>query len=378
MGDILYKPAEPAEQQAPAWPSRTLPTPADLETAASASGATREIHVTRSPPGPPGTEGRATSHFLQVLREFGDVDALLSPHVQGIFPRAAFLDVCRTYAVAPEMARAIELGYVDYTKAIRDGWLQRLWMWTQNFDIVEDDIPLHFGNPLPIAELHCPHVDGAKTWLRRAKKIEKEMKLDVTIGALGGGGTFRREFEVETSVTTEGACQALLAEVSGSASIWRHLDSGEQICLLSITNVSGQWSPQQIPDDDPLHPSHVCSEERDLEPIKEGLKRQHAVVDEDYCHVRPEPSPRPKATVGGKLEMADERVYEAQWRIVSTEIGVGLISGIGTVSITSKFRHEIEWGFEFKAGPEFLGLYPSPERWPLHWAWKPSSAKPGT
>jgi len=307
------------------------------------------------------------AHFLVQLREVGDPALLEDPTIQALFPRGGFLSVSRYYDVTlvpPPIVRAIGTGEIEYTQAIRDGWLRRLWTWFQDYDIVadEDDIPLHFGHPLPIAELHCPHVEGARTWFRNTRGEEAKISLDVKVGAAGGGPAFRRRFTRSGGVTTTERCQMILAEVSGTYSRWRHRDTGDEIYLVAISGVDSAWSAQEIRGSG--YSSHVCTLSSDLTPIKDRLVQRRARAGIDYSYIRPDRRSSGKGASTGSIEMEQERVYESRW-----PLAIGSHGELGVVTISSTFRHSVEWGYELPQGNAYLATYPSAKRWPPSWNW---------
>jgi len=312
----------------------------------------------------PSDETGARTHFLALLREMDDDAALADPRIQTIFPRRQALEVCDEYDVGRSLAavaRDVARGRLDYAQAIKDGFLRRLWQYTRGFDIEKDSFPLQFGVPIPIAELHRPQVEGTKASIRRVATRDDSLELSLNIGALGGGFGARHKVTITSGVEAPGDCQLISAEVSGSATIWRHLDTDERIFLLSLTGISGTWSAQPIAADDPRH---ACARTTDLAPIMSLLKYKHAVVDRDYGYIRPAPAQAAPPVLESKVAMSTEREYKGVWRVgLSDEL-----PDIGGISISSKFTHEVEWALQYAAGPEMLGTFPSDEEWPLRWS----------
>ena len=312
----------------------------------------------------PAEPREAPAHFLTTLRAVDDDRLTVDPAIQAILPRDQALAVCDEYVIDEAttfVARELARGRVSYAQAIKDGFLQRMWQYTRNFDIEKDSFPLNFGAPIPIAELHRPQVDGAKSWIEQKSTGERSLELDLKIGALGGGFGLKQTISVESGVETAGDCQLVTAEVSGSATIWRHLETSERIFLLSVTGVSSSWSSVPIPADDP---SHQCAHSSDLRPLMAQLTYANAVVDRDYRYIRPAPSQATAPKLKSLVHMGEEREYKGSWRIGLSDT----LPDIGGVSISSKFTHEVTWALEHTAGPELLATYRSPGEWPLLWS----------
>ena len=295
--------------------------------------------------------------FFERLHSITDEDLLQSPLLAMVLPTADFVQFALHYGVESDMALKVAGGY-PYAKAIRDGCLQRGWLWLRGFRRIGEPRPIDLKYPVPIGELHAPNVKGVSVTYKLSQSFEGGMKLTVKIAGMGGGGSISGKVTVGLEQDVSGGdCVGLVADVSGFSQEWSNNKTGKTVLTVDITGIASEAFPVDLKNYPVVKKhEHICLEAKKYKTLLRQITAGGLVAGRDYHSVKPE-----KKGFRPFIEISESRTYKATWNIP------GLSDKEFGVQVASRFDHTISATYSLLPGYRYIGVYEDDDLLPLLW-----------
>lgn len=318
-----------------------------------------QIVLDRKVKGAPPTEEYLFNRpsFFERMDSITDEALLRSPLIALVFSNTDFVQFALHHGVETDVALKVAGGY-RYASAIRDGVLQRLWLWVRGFRRTGNRRPLDLANRVPIGELHAPNVQDVSVTYKLSKSFEGSMSLNVRIAGIGAGGsvTGKVTVAVEQAVYA-GDCLGLVADVSGFSQEWESKKTGKKVQTIDITGVSSLAYPVKLHNLPVTNKhEHICLETNGYENLIRLIKAGGLVVGRDFESVVPEAKDYKPS-----IEILESHIYEATWTIP------GLSDEEFGVHVTSRFDHSISATYSLVPGYRYIAVYEDVNLLPLLW-----------
>ncbi len=321
------------------------------------------------PPDPPDAKVRrpiSSLHVLQRVQLFPD-DELTDPFIANVFSEQEFLAASAHFGQEIDAARAVRTGEKTYARVIRDGVWARFLLYTTNFDIVEEYLPLETLDAVPVGELHCPNISGSTATFTSGLTTGSKIGLRIrAAGFAGGGWTEEKKFHQQSVITiSAGHCAVLVAKLSGDYSIWQNLNDRQYEVLVNITGIGGLYDQplEQSAEFDPRE--HICARDDAYALLEREFRRGQLRLGHEYDRFEPlttEPNPKPHVH---QTKWTREREYHRSWSFSVTSEKVGEFSIGG--DMTSTFVHEVEIEAQCPKNHRYIGRYRSARELPQQW-----------
>ena len=319
------------------------------------------------PPDPSDPRPISSLHVLQRVQLLPE-DELTDPFIANVFSEQEFLAASAHFGQEIDAARAVRTGEKTYARVIRDGVWARFRLYTTNFDIVEEYLPLETLDPVPVGELHCPNISGSTGTFTSGLTTGRKIGLRIrAAGFAGGGWTEEKKFHQQSVITiSAGHCAVLVANLSGDYSIWQKLDDRQHYeVLVNITGIGGLYDLplEQSADFDPRE--HICTRDDAYALLEREVGRGRLRVGHEYDRFAPsstETNPKPYVH---QTKWTREREYHRSWGLSVTSEKVGELSIGG--DMTSTFVHEVEIEAQCPKNHSYIGRYRSARELPQQW-----------
>ena len=325
----------------------------------------------RGLPGPSDIDERrplSTLHVLQRVRQLEE-DELRDPFIANVILEREFLAVSTHFNVEVDVSRALRSGTATYARVIADGTLVRLKQYTNNFDILEEHLPLETQDPVPVGELHCPLVVGSSSSFTCGRTAKRKIGLHIKSGGIAGGGWTRTtQFHRESQITVgPGECALLVVMLSGDYSIWRKL--GDPDHLEVLVNITGIGSVYDVPledsrDFEPL--THLCPRPDGYALLRREVESGRLRVAHDYERFKPYSRSANEGHYVHRAAWTSEREYHRSWGAKFESASLGALTG--GAEIVSTFVHKVDVAVTCPKGHDYIGRYRSASELPQQWA----------
>ena len=328
------------------WAELFAPAPASADPDRAAQALPADTH------GGMGEQPLLIAPFLERLRRLRELGFdLTDPRVGVVLSPDEASAFCLGHDVEADEARRLAAGEITFPELVRRGWLARVG------DFVGQLVPRGRRLPAeavltPIAEIHCPHVEGCEASYTRSRMAQQSIRLNVTLRGIAAGGGVATSRTLERKITTAAACKRISVQALVSALDWWHpLFPGRTLRIYDVQALDWYTTEEILGAGE----GHDCGPHFEKEKALLDAALLHDWLPQGDCRVH-EP-----AAGTGSTEESVEVTRERSFRFT-----------VGNVEVESRFARVVKYAYTLADGHGrgYVGRFPDDHSGAFQWVWR--------
>lgn len=253
-------------------------------------------------------------------------------------------------------------GNTDYRDAISGGLLAQTLLLLTGLRLHETH-GLDQEVKIPVAELHCPHVENCTATYTEKRSRGRDFSLKLEVAGNGVGTSLTQSIGFSESVTTKGECLSLYKRARVAVQEWRGARDQEALYFLKIVSLIKGLSSEPVD----ASAYHLCGDGfQEMDDHIGELRRKGVYQDADLNKME---ISSPQTTQGYVMEVKRGVMINS---VISLPLGLYDLPAIKLqLSVKSEVIREMGLSGSVQGGYNYLGFYVAPDRSNVNWAWSP-------